>query len=201
MICKKGGFVASRHDEIRDFLCNKFDAVCSDVCREPMLQPLTGEQLTLRTANSTPNARLDISVRRFWSSTPQKAFFDVRVFYPHSPSYRGLTLDQLFKRHEDEKKREYLERVLEVEHGTFTPLVFSSTGGASKESARVLKMLAEKLSDKTGTDYSKTIQFLRVNISFILLRSALTCLRGTRNWRRAPDENERPDIATSVAAN
>ena len=197
MICKKGGFVSQRHNEIRDFFCGEFDKVCTDVTREPMLQPLSGESLTLQSANSSDNARLDISARKFWSELPQKAFFDVRVFYPSSPSYKDLSLRQIYSRHEEQKKREYLERILEVEHGTFTPLVFSSTGGSAPECSRAIKRLADKIATKTDADYGKTMQWLRCHICFILLRAALTCLRGTRNWRHWPSEDERPDIASS----
>ena len=35
--------------------------------------------------------------------------------------------------HDKEKKRLFNSRVIEVEHGTFTPLVFSTTGGMSRE--------------------------------------------------------------------
>ena len=41
---------------------------------------------------------------------------------------------------EDEKKRAYGERVNEVEHGSFTPLVFSSCGGMGPEAAVVIKI-------------------------------------------------------------
>ena len=34
-----------------------------------------------------------------------------------------------FREQENEKKRQYLQRVLEVEHGIFTSLVFGTNGG------------------------------------------------------------------------
>ena len=37
-------------------------------------------------------------------------------------SYRDLTPKQMYKKHEHEKKRQYAERVMEIEQGTFTPL-------------------------------------------------------------------------------
>ena len=70
MICKKGGFVSSRHNDIHDNICNILDEVCNDVTKEPALQPLTGEQLDLATAKIADSARLDISARRFWSDVP-----------------------------------------------------------------------------------------------------------------------------------
>ena len=38
--------------------------VCSNVSVEPHLQPLSGETLRYQTANSDPNARLDIAAYR-----------------------------------------------------------------------------------------------------------------------------------------
>ena len=38
-----------------------------------------------------------------------------------------MDLNQIYRQHETEKKRQYASRVLEVEQATFTPLVFSTT--------------------------------------------------------------------------
>ena len=48
-------------------------------------------------------------------------FFDVRVCHPNTESYKDLTIQQICRKHECEKKRLYANRVLEVEQGTFTP--------------------------------------------------------------------------------
>ena len=45
--CKKGGFVAQRHNELRDLTGELLAEVCHDVCIEPPLGELTGETLTL----------------------------------------------------------------------------------------------------------------------------------------------------------
>ena len=39
---------------------------------------------------------------------------------------------------------------------------------------------------KKGEDYAKTMNWIRVKISFSLIRSALACLRGSRSIRRKP---------------
>ena len=49
--------------------------------------------------------------------------------HPNADSYRDSTPKQIFKQHENEKKGQYAERVMEIEQGTFTPLVFMTTGG------------------------------------------------------------------------
>ena len=103
------------------------DMVCYDVEVEPVLQVLTGETLE-RGANTAPGARLDIHARGVWERQ-RSAFFDVRVFHPNADSYRDLSPKQIYRQHENEKKRKYATRVLEIEQGTFTPLVFSTTGG------------------------------------------------------------------------
>ena len=47
-----------------------------------------------------------------------------------------------------EKKRKYNYRVTELEQGTFTPLVFTTTGGMAVECLRYHSRLAELLSAK-----------------------------------------------------
>ena len=73
MICKKGGFISIRHDEIRDLTTNMLKEVCREVTHEPRLIALTGEVLQYRTANTADEARLDISARGFWRRG-QRAF-------------------------------------------------------------------------------------------------------------------------------
>ena len=55
--------------------------------------------------------------------------------------------DQIFRQHETEKKQ-YASRVLEVEQATFTPLVFSTTGGMAVERKRYHSRLAELVAMK-----------------------------------------------------
>ena len=55
----------------------------------------------------------------------------MRVFHPNAPTYRNRDLTALYRMHEGIKKREYGERVREVEREVFTPLVLSTTGGMS----------------------------------------------------------------------
>ena len=125
MICHMGGFPTIRHNEIRDITASLLTGVCHIVSTEPPLQPLTGETLTGRSANTEDNARLDICARGFWNKS-QDAFFDVRVFYPNASSNRSTVVSSAYRRHEQAKKREYGQRVRDVEHGVFTPLVLSS---------------------------------------------------------------------------
>ena len=55
MICKRGGFVIQRHNELRDLGAELLSTVCKDVQVEPVLQQVTGETLN-RGANRAPDA-------------------------------------------------------------------------------------------------------------------------------------------------
>ena len=46
--CKKGGFVAQRHDTIRDLLTSHISKVCRNVETEPLLQPVDNEVFNLQ---------------------------------------------------------------------------------------------------------------------------------------------------------
>ena len=111
-------------------------------------------------------------------------FFDIRVCHPNADSYKDLSPKQIYRIHENEKKRKYNSRVTEIEQGTFTPLVFTTTGGMADECPRYHSRLAELLSAKKQESYATTISWVRAKVSFAILRSALLCLRGSRNPRR-----------------
>lgn len=101
-----------------------------------------------RTAITNDGARLDIAVYGFWGGRFEKAFLDVRVFNPSAQSNRHGPLASVYRRHEQEKRRQYEQRVQEVEHSTFTPLVMSSTGGMGRAATTFYKRLASMISDK-----------------------------------------------------
>ena len=115
---------------------------------EPHLHALSGEVMHHRSAVLDDNARVDIRASGFWRCLRHHTFFDVRVLNSFAASNRTTTLDATFHRHETEKRRAYEERIREVEHGSFTPLVFSSTGGMGKVATTTYKHLAQLLSEK-----------------------------------------------------
>jgi len=78
----------------------------------------------------------------------------------------------------------YASRFVEVEHGTFTSLVFSTTGGMADKCKRFHSRLAELIALKKGEEYSTTT-ILDPDLSVPpFLISALLCLRGARAPRR-----------------
>ena len=187
--CSHGGFPSIRHNELRDITAELLSEVCHNVGTEPSLQPITDEHLIHRTANREDGARLDVAAESFWASDRQRAFFDIRVFNPFAPSYRNVPLAQGYRRNELEKKRAYDQRVREIEHGSFSPLVFSTTGGVGTTATVVYKRLASMISEKLEKPYSKTMQWIRCRLNFSLLHSAIMCLRGSRSSRHHPDHH------------
>ena len=82
-------------------------------------------------------------------------FFDVRVFNPLAQCYSNQTIRAAHKLNENNKKREYAERVINVEHGSFTPLVFSSLGGMTIECMHFYNRISDMISEKRNIDNSK----------------------------------------------
>ena len=178
--CKLGGFVNARHDSIRDVECSLLKSVVQDVECEAMLQPVINRAGYQKSANLAKEARLDVRARGFWRKG-QNAYFDVRVTNADCASQANSSLEKVLEKHETEKKRHYNRRVMEVEHATFTPLVFTTTGVMSKECLIFHKALAEKLSTKKNDQYAVIMRYLRVKFSFLALKSTLLCLRGSRS--------------------
>ena len=65
MNCKKGGFVTTRHNDLRDLTAKILSEVCYNTETEPRRVPLSGEDLSNRTANRSNEARLDVRARGF----------------------------------------------------------------------------------------------------------------------------------------
>jgi hypothetical protein len=178
--CPRGAFPSIRHNEIRDFTGMLLTEVCHDVSLEPVLHPLSGEELQHATARAEDEARVDIAARNFWGNR-QVAYFDVKVFNPYAKSNRKFSLASCFTHHEKSKKRSYEQRIIEVEHGSFTPLVFSASGSMGRSAAIFYRRLAAQLAEKRNEPYPVTMGWLRCHISFSLVRSAILCIRGTRS--------------------
>ena len=192
--CKKGGFIASRHNELRRITADLLKEVCIDVKEEPMLQEITGEVFKNKTTKVEKDARLDIAARGFWMRG-QKVLCDIRVFNPLAKCYRNKSLAKCHEAHEKEKKVKYAARVVEVEHGTFTPLVFSCFGGTSRECSAFYKKLSEKLAEKRNLSISEATCIIRTKLNYSLIKSLVLCIRGSRTIRDDVDPISETDIA------
>ena len=191
--CKKGGFISSRHDEIKRITAEFLREVCIDVEEEPLLQEIPGETFRRKTTKTEKDARLDLSARGFWMRG-QKVFLDVRVFNPLTKCYRTKALAKVHEKHEQEKKVKYAARVVEVENASFTPLVFSCFGGMSRECSMFFKRLSEKLAEKRNLTTSEATCFIRTKISFALVKALVLCIRGSRGARERPCPVSETDI-------
>ena len=96
-----------------------------DVWVEPHLQPLTGEDIEQPAQTQKPDL----------TSVP---VVGITVW----ESLHGCACLQW---HEQEKKRQYDQCTREVEHASFSPLVFSTSGGISKSTSIAYKRLAHQL--------------------------------------------------------
>ena len=117
---------------------------------------------------------------------------------PTVPRLLHKSLKSIHQSHEQEKRRAYNQRVIKVEHGSFTPLVFSTVGGQSYECGRFYNRLSTLLSEKRGEHKSQTTAYIRCKINFSLLRSALVCLRGTRSLKNT-EINSSSDLVNTMA--
>ena len=187
--CPKGALPSIRHDRIRDITAELLTEVCPNVAIEPTLQPLSGERFSLRSTNIEDEARLDIKAQDFWNKSRSSTFFDVRVFNPYAPSNNKSTAAACYRKHEMEKRRKYERRVLDVEHGSFTPLVFSTSGGWGPSATVTFRRLASLISNKVSQSYSATLGFIRCKIAFSLIDSAVMCLRGARSSIHNPSRD------------
>ena len=122
LTCKLGGYIIFRHNAIRDAEAELLKEICRDVRTEPELLPIHTEGI-VSANNIAEKARLDVSAVGLWSPF-ERTFMDVRVCHPNAPSYRQKSLPQIYKEHENQKKRQYNDRVVHIEKGTFSPLVF-----------------------------------------------------------------------------
>ena len=148
---------------------NVKDLLLDDLKCHAELASKTGETFSARSANTDDNAHLDIYARGFWNNH-QDAFFNVRVFYPNAPSNRST---DAYRRHKQAKKGVYGQRVREIEHGVFTPLVLSTNGGMGKEAVTFYKQLVDIIAQKRQHPsisrqhpYPMVMGWLRCRLSF-----------------------------------
>ena len=73
-----------------------------------------------------------------------------------------------------------------MEKASFTPLVFSTSGGMAPECTNFHKKVAGLIAKKTKEDYSKVMSHLRTRIRFTLLKSILVAIR----WERGKKTRE-----------
>ena len=192
LTCKRGGYVSMRHNALRNIEGELMRNVCKDIKIEPTLIPTQNETA----GSNVEGARLDISAIGLWSDY-ERTFFDVRVTHPTAESHMKKSLSYLYKENENQKKNMYNDRIINVEKATFTPLVFTTTGGMGPECSKMNKRLAELISEKKGEKYGQVMQYIRTRLRFALLRCTLVAIRGIRG-KRIPKESHIDDISFNL---
>ena len=129
LTCATGGFIIKRHNDVRDYLAHVLNEVCADVSIEPHLVQVTEDETT--STNREDAARLDIAARDFWRPN-QRAFFDIRAFNANAQLNISRNIEETLSHHERKKARQYGDRIVNVEHGSFTPSIFSMHGDYSQ---------------------------------------------------------------------
>ena len=183
LTCSKGGYVIMRHNRIRDMEASILRNVCKDVRVEPELLPIGGSSPT--SSNEAEKARLDVSAVGIWSPM-ERTFLDVRVVHPNCKSYCKKPIEQVYKINENDKKATYNNRIIQVERASFTPLIFTTSGGMAKECTKYHKQVAQLISLKTKEDYSQVMSHLRTRLRYTLLKSTLIAIRGERGKEKKP---------------
>ena len=152
LICKKGGLITQRHNEVRDAIGDLTSLVWSSVKREPIVKNAhdddSGEVLIA-----------DLCVQGVW--LPQaEALFGIRIIDTDGQSYLGQSPTQVISVAENEKKRKYLDAAA-ARRTHFTPLCSSVDGVAGSEVASFLKRLAYCLSARWERSYADIMYWIR----------------------------------------
>jgi len=179
--CKKGGLVVLPHNNVKDEwheLCARAHTP-SAVSDEPLIH--LGQAPNAAAANEEvlPELRGDVAVKGFWRRGAT-TIFDVRITDTDAPSNRNQDVQKILLRHENEKKKRYLQPCLDARRH-FTPLVFSVDGMMGTEAAAASKRLSSTLSKKWKREYSEVCGFVRSRLSVALVRSMSMCIRGARD--------------------
>ena len=108
----------------------------NDVDIEPqLLLPVTGENLRTEQKTRATRSKGHYKIKGFLSEKPTD-IFHVRVFDSKSNRYLKKALPQCYIQNEREKKQKYYERVLEIYHGSLTPIQDEGWGEGRGEKAK-----------------------------------------------------------------
>ena len=123
---------------------------------------MTGERIGI-SANTSNKAWIDISARDFWISTQNVPEF------------------KMFQANKKEKKSMYKERMLKIDKGSISPMMFVVNGVMGLECDTVFSRIAESISMKNGIPKSVVTNSLHTKISFSLFRTMSTFVRGLQS--------------------
>ena len=93
------------------------------------------------------------------------------MWHPNADVYKDPTPQQIYRQQENEKERRFSTRVLKVDQASFTPLVFTKTGGMADECKRFHSRLALIFSQRKEK-INITMSGIRPEVSFTIVKSA-----------------------------
>ena len=175
LVCRKGGLIIQRHNEIRNVIGDLAALVWGSVRREPIVKET-------HDGNSIDVLVADLCVHGVW--LPQaEALFDIRIIDTDAQSYLSQPPASVILTAENEKKRKYLDASV-ARRADFTSLCFSVDGAAGSEAASFLKRLAVCLSSCWERSFADVIFWIRARLTFAILRATVLCMWGSRSrWR------------------
>ena len=148
---------------------------------EPRLRPV--EEQTLNPgANRNDGARSDIRIMGFQREF-QNTHLDVKVINLQAQCHVENNPNTALARAEEQKERAYKERIERVENGSFVRMIFSTRGAKSNKTTKALARIAKGIAYKNRQEVSVIARNIGIELSFILLRMELACLRGYRGAR------------------
>ena len=115
---------------------------------------------------------LDVAASGVWGGRLERIFIDVRVFNPFDSSNRATSLAASYRRHEQEKHE---ERVPEVEHASFVPVVLSASGGYGKHANALFSRIASLLAEKSKEQGAIRAEYLLAALPPWVCPGALWC--------------------------
>ena len=166
---------------MRSFLQPEAAIVYNDTEIEPHLKETNNHCLQQR-ANSQDESRSDIRINGFHREF-QNSFLGVKVMNIQAKSHEKHSVAKALEHAEEEKCKKYKQRIEEVENGTFYPVIFTTKGRRSRKCSVVVRKLVSKIAVKRKQPTYQIAQSISSDVSFLFLRSEISCVRGNRRPR------------------
>ena len=179
--CHTGGYINARHDRVRDYIHKKASSVYNDTEIEPKLQRVE-EQILNPGANKSDEARSDIRIKGY-ERDYQNTMFDVKVINTSAETHLIHDPREAMKKVEEGKDRSYKDRISRVDNATFVPMIFTSKGARTGKTNGVQSTLARRIAQTKKDKQNEVARNIYIDLSFILLRSELACIRCHRRPR------------------
>src|SRR5689334_544707 len=106
----------------------------------------------------------------------------------------------LYTRFESLRAREYEERINQVDCGSFTPMIMSSTGGTGPLMQMAIRRPSSLMAEKQQEEYSVVAGANRARFAFAIARAPLVCLRGSRSRFSHTVDQDGMESATVLCA-